>query len=630
VQARLLPASRGPTREGRVTQLLERRLERILGRLARQGGDWLLLPDSLRFGGLIRVRGPLPGGVEPGDRVRALLLPDPDGAPLPAMLHVRIEARLAEGMTAAWHQERVKAEFNLPGDFPREVLHEAGRFREEDLRLEPGRLDLRERCVFTIDPADAKDFDDAVSIQPLPDGGCELGVHIADVSRFVAEGGALDREALRRGLSVYLPGEVVPMLPHALSSGLCSLQEGRDRCCFSALITLGPRGAVKGLRLAPSLIRSRRRFSYDEVQTLLESFAHSGSGAALPETDEEILASLRLMDPLWRLLKRNRLQKGGLDFALPEPHFELDGEGRPLAIRSRVSREANFLIEEFMLLANRCVAQALAEARRACIYRIHEAPDDEKRARFLGALEHLGLRPLPRLEAVGDWQELLAVFAGRPEAAFVQQLALRSMMKAQYSPRNAGHFGLGFSHYAHFTSPIRRYPDLAVHRLLKALLAGSAAAAADELAGPARQSSQRELVALEAERAAVKVKQILFLQSRLGDEFWGRVRGVERFGAFVELDELLVDGLVPLAELPDDVWDYHEAAWELRARRGGQRIRIGDRLKVQVVRANPESREVDFHLLDFDPATPAARPTPAHATGRAAPARSGGVKRRTR
>lgn len=598
LQVQLLPSARGPTREGRVVGLLERRLERILGRVARYGMDWVLLPDSVSFGGMIRVKGPLPAGLAGGERVRALLLTDPDEAPLPSTLWVRIETVLTDTANATWYQERVKAEFNLPADFPRAALQEAGRFRESDLVTAPGRLDLRERCVFTIDPADARDFDDAVSIRSLPDGGCELGVHIADVSHFVPAGGALDREALRRGLSVYLPGEVVPMLPHALSSGLCSLQEGMDRYCFSALMTVGPRGAVRDLTLTPSLIRSRRRFSYDEVQAVLESFSGSTSAPAA-EVEEEILASLRLMDPLWRLLKRNRLQKGGLDFSLPEPQFELDDNGHPLGITTRFSREANFLIEEFMLLANRCVAQALADARRGCAYRIHEAPDGEKLERFRGALEHLGVRPAPELGRVKEWQDLLTSFMGRPEAAFLQQLTLRSMMKAQYSPVNAGHFGLGFTHYAHFTSPIRRYPDLVVHRLLKAMLKHGADMAPADLQVASRQSSLRELVALEAERAAVKLKQILYLQGHLGEEYWGRVRGVERFGAFVELEEILADGLIPLAELPEDYWDYHESAWELSARRLGRRIRIGDRLKVRVLRANPDSREVDFHLLEF-------------------------------
>jgi len=599
IQVRLTGAT-APSREGRVLALLERRLERMVGRVARYGVDWILQPESLRFGGIIRLRGRLPEDLRPGEPVRARLLPDPDGAPLPSALWVELEQRLGQEAGPAWLQERVKAEFNLPATFPRAAEVEAARHRQADLVPEDGREDLRSWCIFTIDPTDAKDFDDAVSLRVLDDGAVELGVHIADVSHFVKPGGALDKEALRRGLSVYLPGEVVPMLPHDLSSGLCSLQEGVDRYCFSAIMTIGPRGVVRAARFTPSLIRSRRRFTYDEVQTVLEAFADKREPVLERLPDDETLQSLRHMDRLWRLLKELRLKSGGLDLALPEPVFVLDEDGWPVNILARLSREANFLIEEFMLLANRCVAEALFGAQRACVYRIHDSPGGEKLEKFKGALEQLGLRPVPKLEAVADWQRLLAAFADRPEAAFLQQLTLRTMMKAQYSPANIGHFGLGFTHYAHFTSPIRRYPDLAVHRLLKALLTRSGAPGPSDLEALSRQSSQRELVALEAERAASKQKQILYLKSHLGDERWGRVRGVERFGVFVELEDVLAEGLIPLAELPEDWWDYHERAWELRARRLSRSIRIGDRLLVKILRADPDSREVDFRLLEFD------------------------------
>lgn len=604
VQVRLTGVT-APSREGKVTALLERRLERIAGRVARYGLDWIVQPESLRFGGLIRLRGNLPTDLKAGDPVRVRLLPDPDGTPLPSTLWVELEARLDSEAGPAWLQERVKAEFNLPGAFPRAVEQEAARHRQENLTPEPGREDLRGTCIFTIDPSDAKDFDDAVSIRELGGGVLELGVHIADVSHFVKAGGALDKEALRRGLSVYLPGEVVPMLPHALSSGLCSLQEGVDRYCFSAIMTVGPTGDVRQARFTPSLIRSRRRFAYDEVQEVLEAFAQKADAKLERPPDAETLDSLRLMDGLWRRLKAARLRKGGLDLALPEPVFVLDEEGWPLEIHARLGREANFLIEEFMLLANRCVAEALFQAKRSCVYRIHDAPGGEKLEKFKGALEQLGMKPIPKLEAVGDWQRLLAAFGDRPEAAFLQQLTLRTMMKANYSPHNVGHFGLGFSHYAHFTSPIRRYPDLMVHRLLKAFLAKSSAPGDSELEGASRRSSQRELVALEAERAANKQKQILYLRGRLGDECWGRVRGVERFGVFVELEEALAEGMIPMGELPEDWWDYHEKSWELRARRLGRSIRIGDRLLVKILRADPESREVDFRLIEFHgPPTP--------------------------
>jgi ribonuclease R len=620
IEARLLPGS-GPSREGRVLRLLERRLARIVGRASRYGMDWLLQPESVRFGGLVRLRGKLPRDLAPGERLRVTLLPDPDGAELPGTLFVEVEERLDSASGAAWQQERIKAEFNLPVAFSPAQEAEARRFRQQDLVPQAGRLDLREECVFTIDPSDAKDFDDAVSVEALPDGGWRLGVHIADVSWFVEEDGALDREALRRGQSIYLPGEVVPMLPHALSSGLCSLQEGVDRYCMSVHMVVGPRGAVRGVEVGPSLIRSVRRFAYDEVQELLADLPLEplAAGEAERRWPDRIQCSMYHMNRLWRLLKRQRLARGGLDFALPEPVFTLDEEGNPLTVGSRVSREANFLIEEFMLLANRCVAERLVAARRACLFRIHDAPGGEKLERFRTVLEHLGEKPVPELVGVADWQAVLARWADRPEAPFLQQMMLRSMMKAQYTPHNLGHFGLGFEHYAHFTSPIRRYPDLVVHRLLKRLGDGRGDPGAAPMEMVGRRCTQRELLALEAERAAVKVKQILYLQRHLGEEFWGLVRGVERFGVFVELETSLAEGLVPMAELPEDFWDYREASWELRARRLGRSIRLGDRVLVQVLRANPESRDVDFRLVEFGdakrlgaPAAPApGNPNPA-------------------
>lgn len=610
VRVQILPVRSGPTREGKVVALLERRLERVVGRLSRYGGDWVLLPESLRFAGVVRVKGQ-PAQSAFGRMVVARLLPDPLDDPLPPVLWVEVERLLEESERAGLLQERVKAEFNLPASFPPAAEREADGIDESAIALEAGRVDLRGDCVFTIDPADAKDFDDAVSIRVLEDGGWELGVHIADVSHFVREGGALDREALRRGCSVYLPGEVVPMLPHKLSSGLCSLSEGVDRCCLSARMRFSPRGVIKHAEFFPSLIRSARRFSYEQAQEILESFPKrkpAGWTAEEAWPEDPVRVALWHMNRLWRLLKKKRLAEGGMDFALPEPVFELDGHGLPLSVTPKWSREANFLIEEFMLAANRAVAERLAAERRGCLYRVHDPPSGDKLERFRETLEHLGVEPLPDLGRVSGWQELVASFAGSDRESLLQQLVLRSMMKAVYSPVNAGHFGLGFSCYCHFTSPIRRYPDLVVHRELRRMFVGRQGLHGEALEIPARQSNRSELKAMEAEREAVKLKQMLYLESRVGDEFEGLVRGVERFGVFVELTSILADGLIPLAELPEDFWDYDERSWELRGRRSGRRIRLGDRLRVQLLRVDLDAREVDLRPFEEDLAQDSGQP----------------------
>lgn len=589
VSVKVSPPANGGVRDGKLLALQERSLDHVVGRLARYGQEWALYPESLRFAGLVRVKGSPPSTMSQGDRIRAKLLPDPDGDPMPSALWVQPEVLLAAEPEARQLQESLKAEFNLPGEFESTVLAEAARHSQEDLQAESGRLDLRDACTFTIDPADAKDFDDALSISRLPGKGWELGVHIADVSWFVEEGGAMDHEARRRGCTVYLPGEAIPMLPHALSSGLCSLAEGVDRHTFSVIVRVGEDGRVRDFKVTPSQIRSRRRFAYEDVQALID-------GKGSDQLDHEVADSLRELDKLWRLLKANRMHQGGLDFALPEAEFDLDETGMPLAVHARVSREANFLVEECMLLANRCVAELLSEHKRACVYRIHEEPGGEKLERFRKALDWLGVSRDIELKRVSDWQKLLASFKGLDEAPFLNRQVLRSMMKARYDVDNPGHFGLGFSHYAHFTSPIRRYPDLMIHRLLRRFLGSGSDVSTDSLLGGARNANQRELLAMEAERAATKIKQVLYLRERLGEEYTGVVSGVERFGVFVELDGILADALIPMADLPDDFWDLTRDGFEMRGRRSRRSFRIGDKVKIQVTRVDLEKREVDCRL----------------------------------
>jgi len=597
VEIEIHPNRRGPGPEGRIVKLLERRMTHVIGTLVRYSRNWLLIPESARFGGNITITGEVPPDAEDGKVVRAELLPETDGRS--GALIARVDRVLGDPGTPHVMQEAVKAGFNLRTTFPVPVLAEAD---GQDLRMiaqAPGREDLTGDVIFTIDPPDAKDFDDAVSIRVLEDGGWELSVHIADVSHFVPVDSALDREAFKRGCSVYLVGEVVPMLPHRLSSDLCSLVEGEDRLCFSAIMRFSATGIMKQARFATTRIRSVRRFSYQDVQTILESFPKRKPAGFTPETawpDDPVRQSLWHMDRLWRILKRNRLKKGGLDFAIPEPVFTLDKEGRPTAIQAKVSRDANFLIEEFMLSANRAVAESLAAHGRLCIHRVHEAPSGDKLDRFVAFLEHLGTEEIPRLDTVAGWQQIVKSYEGSEKSLLLQEVVLRSMMKARYDCTPLGHFGLGFDHYAHFTSPIRRYPDLVVHRLLKRLLLEKREPPRSLLDEAARTSSRREVVAQEAERDSVRLHQLLWLRERIGEDFDGIVRGVENFGLFVELPSVLADGLLPVAELPDDRWTYDARAWTLTGLNSGRSFRVGQPIRVNLLRADLENRQVDFRL----------------------------------
>jgi len=601
VEVELSPGRPGFPREGRVVKLVERRLRRLIGLLKRGMRGWVLLPDSLRFEGTVAVVGEPPESCVDGSTVMAELLPPEVPDQFSRRLEVRVLQALGDPLSPAVLHSRVKAAYNLPEEFPPAVLREAETVDSQPPAPGPQRLDLRGETIFTIDPPDARDFDDAVSVAELDGGGWELGVHIADVSRCVPEGGALDREALLRGSSVYLVGEAVPMLPQRLSGDICSLVEGEDRACFSGFLRVSPAGTLESTRFTPSLIRSARRFTYGQVQEILDGFGGRESAEARTEplaVDDPVLKSLYHMDRLWRVLKRCRLERGGLNFTLPEPVFDLDAEGSPLSVRAVAGRDADFLIEEFMLLANRAVADVLHRNRRNCPYRIHEAPSGEKLERFREVIKHMGVEECPDLSRVSEWQELVERFKGEDRQTLLQELVLRSMMKAQYSAENLGHFGLGFERYAHFTSPIRRYPDLVTHRLLKRCLLSEPDLDARRIEAACRQANRREIVAQDAERLSVRYKQILYLRKHLGQVLRGVVRGVERFGIFVELVDVLAEGLVPLEELPEDRWDFDRRAWSLRGRRSRQVFEVGRSLVVQVVRADLETGQIDLRPAD--------------------------------
>ncbi|HSJ24165.1 MAG TPA: ribonuclease R [Longimicrobiales bacterium] len=481
-----------------------------------------------------------------------------------------------------------------------EAAAEAARDRgvtEADL---DGREDLRELLVFTIDPADARDHDDALSIEPLPRGGWRVGVHIADVSHYVRPDSPLDAEALRRGTSVYLVDRVVPMLPHALSSDLCSLVPDTDRLTLSLFVDMAPDGGIRGHQFARSVIRSRQRISYEEAQAVLD-----GTGSVADDAD----AAIRELHEVALRLRQARVERGSLDFDLPETRVVLDVSGQPVDIQKVVRLDAHRLVEDFMLLANEVVARKASQAEVPFVYRIHEPPDESRMVQlreFVATFGHRlpgrAGRPMPR-----DLQRLIRAAEGRTEEGLVSTVVLRSMKQARYSAENVGHFGLATTHYAHFTSPIRRYPDLVVHRLLAARFLDESRDSPTEeyLQDVARHSSERERVAVAAERDSKDLKRVEFMSRHVGDEFEGTISGVTAFGFFVLLDDFFVEGLVHVSSLEDDYYLFVEEQYALIGERTRRRFRTGDRVAIRVARANIEERKIDFDLVDGGTRRPA-------------------------
>ena len=482
--------------------------------------------------------------------------------------------------------------YGLELEFPEEVEAAAQEVvqRKGDERWE-GRVDRTTLHVFTIDPSDAKDHDDALSIESLPDGAWEVGIHIADVSHYVEMGGALDLEALRRGTSVYLVDRVVPMLPHVLSSDLCSLRPDVDRASVSLFVTLDARGEARGHRFERTRIRSRHRLDYGQVEEVL-----TGEGRIDDRTDKD----LRTLAQLARALRGKRIERGSLDFDLPEARVILGADGAPVDIQKVVQLESHRLIEDFMLLANETVAREASQKNFPIPYRVHESPAPdrlEELRRFLNTLGH----PLKKKGVKGkDLQKILDSVEGRPEAALISTVILRSMARARYQSQNLGHFGLGAETYTHFTSPIRRYPDLMVHRVvIRALIEGKPIPGewgGDALAQAADRSTAREGLAAEAERDSVALKKAEFMEKHLGEDFSGTVSGVTAFGIFVLLDEYYVDGLVHVNSLMDDYYRLKEEEYALVGERTGRRFRLGDPVRVTVSRVDRMERKIDFVL----------------------------------
>ncbi len=579
--------------EGEIIKVLERSTEEFVGKIKQHHNLFFFIPDDK----LIHTDFFIPpenlNGAKSEDKVVIQLVEWPSTKLNPVGEVIEVLGKSADN---AAEMLSIAKSFKLRTTFPEEVIDEASKFSEETIKKEiPNRLDFRDKVVFTIDPVDAKDFDDALSIEPIDKNTFLVGVHIADVSFFVKENSQLDLEARKRGTSVYLVNYVVPMLPEALSNKWCSLVPGEDRLCLSVLIEMNKKAEVLSYRIEETVINNKRRFTYEEVEEIIKT----GKG----DFAEQIL----LLNDLAKKLFKKRIQEGGIDFNTDEVRFELDENGLPISVTKKQRLESHKLIEDFMLLANKLIAlrghQYEDLKKLPFVYRVHDVPDNEKIKQLANFVSSLGYK-LPITGGVKSktLQKLIEQVKGKPEEALVNDVMIRSMAKAEYSEKNIGHFGLAFKYYTHFTSPIRRYPDLVVHRLIREYQNEMPIERSNYLRriipDICKTSSAAERIAIDAEREAIKFKQTQYMKNHIGEEFDGIISGVQAYGIFVELIENLAEGLVRIKNLPGDIYFYDQKKYALIGRLNKQVYRLGDLVRVRVLAVNEDRNEIDFELVE--------------------------------
>lgn len=593
----------GLSREGEVINILERANKTIVGTFEREKNFGFVIPDDPRISNDVFVPKDGMGKAQTGYKVVVEVTRWPKRRRNPEGCIIEILGHKDDTGTDILSIIR---QFQLPEDFPKRVLNEAKSIPQRvDERQIRDRLDIRNMSLFTIDGEDAKDFDDAVSIEMLPNGNYRLGVHIADVTYYVRENSPIDKEAYRRGTSIYLVDRVIPMLPKELSNGICSLNPNEDRLAITVFMEIDHLGQVVDYTIHESIIRSKARMIYDDVTQLLEAEDLKNVDSDIVEYYAPFLEELKLMEELCKILRRRRHDRGSIDFDIDETKIVLDDKGRPIAIEPEKRGISNRIIEEFMIVCNETIAEYIHWSDMPFIYRIHEDPDSEKVEAFNEFIYNFGYHLKGgRGEQIHPkmFQELLVEIDGRREERIISDVMLRSMQKAIYSPNNVGHFGLASEFYCHFTSPIRRYPDLMIHRIIKAFINGQLNGKEikileAKLPEISEHSSKQERVAEEAERETANLKKCEFMLDKIGFEYEGIISGVTNYGLYVELPNM-VEGLIRFSTMEDDYYIYDEKHYCAIGEMTRQIYRLGDPINVKVSNVDMYSRNIDFLLAE--------------------------------
>lgn len=580
-------------REGCVVDVLERSEKPFIGIFHSSGkGAWVLMQSRVMpYDIEVDPEQAKKAGAEKGWKVSVRVEHWNKGESLPFGKIIDVLGAPGENET---EMHSILAEFGLPYRFEPELEKAAEKISDKiKVKDIKERRDFRDTFTFTIDPEDAKDFDDALSFKPLENGNFEVGVHIADVSHYVTPGSDIDREARDRGTSVYLADRTVPMLPEKLCNRLCSLRPNEEKLCFSAVFEITPRAAIRKKWFGRTVIKSNFRLTYEQAQDIIEGIAEN--------PDAELQTAITVLNKLAGILKGKRRKAGAIDFSRPEMKVLCDETGRPIDVYQKISKEANWLIEEFMLLANRSVAEFVAATGKTFVYRVHDVPNPEKLESLRHFAKSLGYKMNGELEgkkAAGAISDLLDKATGKPEAAAFKEIALRSMAKAKYSTENIGHYGLAFADYTHFTSPIRRYPDLMVHRLLALYLDNAKSQDREFYESECKYASGREALASEAERTSVKYKVVEFMQDKVGQEFVGHISGLTEWGMYVEIEPTHIEGMVALRSIKSDFFEFDEKLYRIKGRRTRKVYRLGDEVRIRVSNTNLEQRLLDYELVE--------------------------------
>lgn len=611
VQVAMMARRRNHIKEAMVTKIIERAHDSFVGKLLVEKDFALLVPDSRTFmQDIIIPRKKLKGG-KTGEKavVKIIQWPSAENKSIIGEV-VDVLGKMGENDV---EMHAILAQYGLPYKYPRHVEEAANRISGEITENDyKEREDFRSVTTFTIDPKDAKDFDDALSIKPLGKGLWEVGVHIADVSHYVTEGSVIDKEAVKRATSVYLVDRTIPMLPERLCNFICSLRPNEEKLAYSVVFDMDEEARVKRWRLVHTVIKSDRRFAYEEVQEILEkNGVQEGTGEPAPPAGKdgytgEYATELVMLDRLAKKLRKARFKNGAVKFDREEMRFETDEKGKPVRCYFKKAKDANKLIEEFMLLANRTVAESIGKVKKGekaktLPYRIHDMPDPTKLEMLREFIVRFGYKLKTggtKGEVSRSLNRLMDDCSGSNEQKLIESVALRAMMKAKYSVHNIGHYGLAFDYYTHFTSPIRRYPDTLVHRLLTRYQAGGRSANKERYEELCKHSSDMEQIAQNAERDSIKYKMVEFMADKIGNEYDAHISGITPYGIYCEIDENHCEGMVSIHDLNDDYYDFDERNYCLVGRRRRHRYQLGDAVRIKVAKANMEKKQLDFVLAD--------------------------------